>query len=246
MGKVGGVRKDNGGFWVFHVDCAKRCLTVPQLMVHNSLRWAITDSRLHHGTNEDWATKCVVVRNLVTPPILEVDFLQRHKLVLDFVTSPVSIRTSEKRHPPGCHWRMCNSLVWFPRMPPRSSLTTGVQRPLQNTVRYDLGCTPLHSYQQISRTCSAPTDPCSLQVMDECCRLSQPTLMMCSSTQLMKRCTSSWLTTTSWCHRSVSILGSGIILLVVHPLLRIDCNPTPQPDTEECAILLDTRLWVCF
>ena len=38
MGKVGGVRKDNGGFWVFHVDCAKRCLTVPQLMVHNSLR----------------------------------------------------------------------------------------------------------------------------------------------------------------------------------------------------------------
>ena len=39
----------------------------------------------------------VVVNNLVTPAILGVDFLQRHKLVLNFVMSPVSITPSTKR-----------------------------------------------------------------------------------------------------------------------------------------------------
>ena len=42
----------------------------------------------------------VVVNNLVTPAILGVDFLQRHKLVLDFATSPVSITPNMRKPPP--------------------------------------------------------------------------------------------------------------------------------------------------
>ena len=41
----------------------------------------------------------VAVNNIVTPAILGVDFLQRHKLVLDFATSPVSITNSARRPP---------------------------------------------------------------------------------------------------------------------------------------------------
>ena len=42
----------------------------------------------------------VVVNNLVTPAILGVDFLQRHKLVLDFATSHVSITPNMRKPPP--------------------------------------------------------------------------------------------------------------------------------------------------
>ncbi len=42
----------------------------------------------------------VVVNNLVTPAILGIDFLQRHMLVLDFTTTPVSIMPSERKHSP--------------------------------------------------------------------------------------------------------------------------------------------------
>ena len=38
----------------------------------------------------------VVVNTLVAPVILGIDFLQRHQLILDFATTPVSITTTER------------------------------------------------------------------------------------------------------------------------------------------------------
>ena len=41
----------------------------------------------------------VVVNNLVAPIILGLDFLQRHRLTLDFGSTPVSVHSSEIKSP---------------------------------------------------------------------------------------------------------------------------------------------------
>ena len=38
----------------------------------------------------------LVVGNLVAPVILGVDFLQKHKVILDFASNPVAVQTKEK------------------------------------------------------------------------------------------------------------------------------------------------------
>ncbi len=51
----------------------------------------------------------VVVRSLVSPVILGTDFLQQHKLVLDFTTTPVTITPSGSQHQPQPVGSTCDS-----------------------------------------------------------------------------------------------------------------------------------------
>ena len=118
---------NDGGFRIVSVDSTKRGarpvarnyldISSAASKACSSLWRTVTDSGPHimapvRVGQQNVLHEFVVVNNLVTPAILGVDFLQRYKLVLDFVNKSCQHRTQYEKAPiqTGREWVQASSI----------------------------------------------------------------------------------------------------------------------------------------